>query len=63
MVTGPGGPREGCLSDGECDAGRCSLEIIQADLSGKEDKEALARRAICPESSQCESLPPNKLQP
>lgn len=43
-MTGPGGPQEGCLSDWECDAGRCSLEIVKADLSGKEDKEALARK-------------------
>lgn len=44
VVTGLGGPQEGCLSDWECDAGRCSLEIVKADLSGKEDKEALARK-------------------
>lgn len=39
MVTGPGGPQEECLSDWECDVGRCHLEIVKAGLSGKQDKE------------------------
>lgn len=41
VVTGPRGPWEGHLSDWEYDAGRCYLEIVEAGLSGKEDKERL----------------------
>lgn len=39
MVTGPWGPTGSRVSDRERDAGRCHLEIVEAGLSGKEDKE------------------------